>query len=209
MIGFPNAPVQPRAAVLSALEAGVDRLSRPGTWWTGAERRDIAAAARSARLGTPGSGTVLDETVGGVVEVIATRPASVSRGWVESAATALGVRRYVEVLGVVSQMVAIDTFARLLGSPPTELVPVVPGEPSRNAVDVAHSRTWVPAGAFPSPPHVLALVPDEVVAQNALSDVLYMPDREMVDPGWSRNGMHRAQAELAAATVSHGNECFY
>ena len=36
-----------------------------------------------------------------------------------------------------------------------------------------------------------------------------MPDQETVDPDWSRNGMHGAQAGLAASGVSHGTDCFH
>ena len=121
----------------------------------------------------------------------------------------LGLGRYVEALGVISRMVAIDTFHRMLGSSAPDLPAAEPGPPTGDATVVDEGPTWIPAGRFPIPPTVLAAVPAEVEAQNDLSDVLYMTGAEMADPDWRRMGMHRAQVELGASALSHGNECFF
>jgi hypothetical protein len=142
--------------------------------------------------------------------VLSARPAQTSKEWVEGIAAELSEEKYVEILGIVSRTTAVDTFTRLVGSDLEPLPEPVGGEPSRVSADgVARGKTWVTAGRFPIPPTVLALVPDEVVAQNELSDRLYMSDEEMADHDWSRGDLHRTQAELVASATSAVNECFY
>ncbi len=172
-VRFAAAPTEPGAEVVAALRRSLARLSAPGTWFDGDRRRAIAITARAKRLGhaeRPASlGGGLEDAVG----TLAARPGTMSRPWVESVGEKLGLGQYVELLGVVSQAVAMDTFVRLLGTEPPDLAEPEPGDPCRlSAGDLGHSRAWIPSGRYPSPPTVLAVVPDEVAAQNALSDVL-------------------------------------
>ncbi len=54
-------------------------------------------------------------------------------------------------------------------------------------------------------------VPGEMVNTWRMADAQYMPEPEMVDPGWTRRpgGLSRAQMELVAARVTQLRECFY
>jgi hypothetical protein len=209
MFDFSDAAVPVRSEIAEAFRRDWQRLGAPGTWWSGQERVAIAEATRRVRLG---ESPVSDLPRAGLeaIEVLSARPAQTSKGWVEHVVSDLGEERYVEIIGVVSRTTAVDTFTRLVGSDLEPLPEPVDGEPSRlPAEGVDRGKTWVPAGRFPIPPTVLALVPDEVVAQNDLSDLLYMTGEEMADPDWSRGGLHRTQAELVASATSFVNECFF
>jgi hypothetical protein len=208
MLDFSTAPARPRTEVVAALERAIRWLVAPGTSWDGNIRRSIALQARALRLGRQ-SAAVTPSALAEVVETMSVRPASTSRRWVDLQVERIGLAGYVEILGVVSRITAIDAFHRMLGLSVPDLPPAQPGEAGGAPPEVEQGPTWIPAGRFPTPPLVLSAVPDEVDAQNDLSDVLYMTVEEMADPDWSRRGMHRAQAELAASAVSHGNECFY
>jgi hypothetical protein len=43
----------------------------------------------------------------------------------------------------------------------------------------------------------------------SMADAQYIPDKEMVDPRWSRGTLSRMQMELIATRVSQQRECFY
>lgn len=208
MLDFSMAPACPRPEVVAAVERSIDGLVGPGTTWDGDTRRAIALEARAKRLGTD-SNPYVSGGLAEPVELLARRPAAASQAWVERQVDRLGLGGYLEALGVVSRTVAIDTFHRMLGSPAPDLPAAQPGPPTGDAAAVDEGPTWIPAGRVPIPPTVLAAVPAEVEAQNVLSDVLYMTGAEMADPDWQRRGMHRAQAELGASALSHGNECFF
>jgi hypothetical protein len=62
---------------------------------------------------------------------------------------------------------------------------------------------------MPVPPYVLGAVPAAEAAMNDLTNLLYLTEPEMADPDFRRGHLHRTQIELVAATVSHGNDCFY
>lgn len=210
MFDFSSSPWPVPDEITAALVSTWETLAAPGTSFTGGERVAIAAAARAAKQGietdlTPPEGTA--ETV----RMMAGSPARTTNEWVDEQVGVIGGARYTEVNGVVSQVVAVDTFTRLLGFAPEPLPVPVDGEPGGEVVeDLARGgRTWFPAGDFPSPPSLLAMTPAEVVAQNVLSDVLYMPEGEMVHADWLRNDLHRTQMEVVAASTSHVNECFF
>ncbi|MBW3613874.1 MAG: hypothetical protein KY439_01000 [Actinobacteria bacterium] len=122
----------------------------------------------------------------------------------------LGELRYIELVGIVARVVAVDTFTRLLGRDLLPLPESVPGGATHDAppANLRRNRTWV-SMAMPVPPSVLGAVPAAMAAMNDLCDHLYMPPAEMGDPDWQRRRLHRTQMELVAATVSHQNQCFY
>ena len=209
MFEFTDAAVPVRSDIADAFRAEWNRLAAPGTWWSGHERVAIARATRDSRVGRSPAPDLPRAALEAIV-VLSVRPAHTSRELVEGITSNLGEERYVEIIGVVSRTTAVDTFTRLVGSELEPLPEPVDGEPSRiEAEGVDRGKTWVTAGRFPIPPTVLALVPDEVEAQNDLSDLLYMSGEEMADQDWSRGSLHRTQAELVASATSFVNECFY
>ena len=133
------------------IERQWNRLRRPGTWFDGPERIAIAGAAR----GGAGDGPA----------VVAARrlhdePATITRDWLRALQDdGLTLAQYVEVLGVVSQLRALDTFEFAVGRPTRPLPDPVPGQPSRETVDDAEiNGAWVPTVGVAFPPTILSSV---------------------------------------------------
>lgn len=212
--GYPLGPAADpvRPALRAAIDRCWDEISRPGTWWPAPARGAIAQVARGAGRGggAPPVAEVLPAAAVDAATRIAAAPAQTTEAWVRASCDALGEPRYVELVGVVARVVAVDTFARLLGRDLTPLPDPRPGEPTHEPPPdgLRRNHTWV-SMAVPVPPFVLGAVPAATAAVNDLTDQLYMPPERMGDSDWRRGGLHRTQIELVAATVSHENECFY
>ena len=144
------------------------------------------------------------------VEKLTLAPGTTTGEWVVRICDQIGELRYIELVGVVARVTAVDTFCRLTGADQLSLSAPRPGDPSNEAVpDGAKlNRTWVRM-VKPIPPAVLGAVPSAMDAMVALTDELYMPEEAMVDPDWRQGDLHRTQVELVAASTSHVNECFY
>lgn len=164
----------------------LDRLSSPGTWWSGAERIAIAeetlAAAdcglcreRKAAL-SPAAGSgdhagpgSLPPAVVDLIHRVRSDPARLSKGWFESVVgDDLEIEPYVELIGVVTVTAGMHYFARALGIPPFELPAPKPGEPSR----------YRPASAKPGPAWVPMIDPAEAAGDEAdlYGDAAFIPN---------------------------------
>lgn len=194
----------------SALGVQWQHLARPGTWWTGPERVTIAAEARLATRGLPpcralpSAATEAARTVATQASTI--RPATISH-WTNSG---LDVFAYVEIVGIVALVMALDVAAFGLGRSQYPLPIGEPGEPSRERPDGAEtSNGWVPTVGPAWAPEALSAVTAERDAMTAIHGPLYMTMQQMGDMGIVRNGMTRPQIELVAARTSMLNDCFY
>lgn len=205
---FGDDPVRPE--LIAALERTWAEIASPGTWWSGDERVAIAGAARQAFVGDSPPTSVLPSPASEAAGRVAATPGTLSEAWVNDMTGALGELRYIELVGIVARVIAVDTFCRLTGRFPAELPSSRPGEPSREPppANLRRERTWV-SMAMPAPPYVLGAVPAAEAAMNDLTHRLYMDDAQMGDPDLRRGDLHRTQMELVAAAVSHTNECFY
>ena len=105
-------------------------IGRPGTWWTGPERVAIAAEVRHApgcALCTARKLALSPNAVGGDHSAITDLPAAaieavhraatdsgrLGEGWYRG--LGLDDERYVELIGVLAVVVAVDTFRRAAG----------------------------------------------------------------------------------------------
>ncbi len=204
------APLPLAREYVDGLNREWDRLASAGTWWTGAQRVAIAAVGRAAREGQPRPVVDLPDVVVTAAERLATDP-HVDEQWVSSlAAAGLGAEAYVEVLGVVARLSAVDSFMFGIGTGgPQPLPEPRPGEPSRQLVAAAGlDGGLVPTVGRAFAPNSLSAVAAEDAALHDLHGVLYMATAEMSDLQRVR-GLDRAQTEFVAARTSLLNDCFF
>lgn len=186
-----------------------ERLAAPGTWLSGHERVSVARAARSAReLADPPED--LDPLLAEAAESVSAAAPSITREWVEDLqARGLPVERYVEVVGVVSRLAAVDSYLLGVGAQEEPLPEPVGGEPSRRPnPDVRVRGAFVPTYPEDGARHALSAVPAETDARDRLHALLYLSMEGMADLG-HQGLLSRAQMELLAARVSLLNDCFY
>lgn len=157
-----TASIPVREDLQAATQKAWDRLSRPGTWWTAAQRLDIIAEMRHARecafcaqcresispFGQEGSHDDLAKLSPPVVDLIhrlVNDCGRLTRAWFQQILDqGLEETHYVEVVGIVVNATAVDTLHRALGLPLPDLPSPEPGEPTRKLPDGARHRTsWV------------------------------------------------------------------
>lgn len=176
MIDVGRAMLPIRPDLMRALEAAWLALAAPGTWWSGAERLDIAAEARHAEVcrlcqqreqalspySVDGSHDSLGELPGEAVEAIhrlTTDAGRITERWVRQLIDGtLGEERYVEIVSVVAIITALDTFDRALGRPCRPLPTAVAGQPIRHRPagakrDLAWVSTLYPRDVAPDDPN--------------------------------------------------------
>ena len=197
------------SAITATIDAVVDgqwsRYGDPGVWMTGAQTVDVLRLARR-----PDPANSSDDPASEAASLIADRAASTTADSVEQLESR-GLRRehFVEIVGVVSRGIAIDTYERGIGRPPRDLPTPLPGLPSGDIVAGARRRAgWVPTVGAIGPPTALNAVTSEAAAQEALHGALYLSYAEMGDIHAER-GLTRAQMELVAARVSYLNDCLF
>jgi hypothetical protein len=141
-------------------------------------------------------------------------------------ADGLGEERYVEIIGVVAIITALDTFGRALGSPLRSLPMPHPGEPARSRpIGATRNLAWVatvaPEAVAPNEPNpypvhgdknihrALSLVPREVFNFFDLDVELYLKDHEIRDFSREYRAITHRQIELIAGRASALNRCYY
>ena len=203
------APFPVRRDLIENFERTWANLAGPGARWTGAERIAVADEARRARS-EDSPGTVLPEVGAKAVRLLASDPAAARRSWLEGLrAAGLDQERYVELLGVVARLVAVDTFYEALGLSPAPLPDPVAGEPTGEvSVQARPGKGWVPMVGGTSITQALSLIPSENAELERFHGAMYLTFKQMSDPTVTR-GLTRPQMELVAARTSAVNECFY
>lgn len=237
-------PVTVRQDLLDAIERAWQHLARPGTWWTGVERLQMVAETRMAAscplcrqrkaalspYTVSGDHHALSELPDVVVEVvhrIATDAGRLTERWLQTCLdNGLTDSQYVEIVGLVATITALDTFAKALGEPPRTLPEPLPGPPTKRRPQRARkSIAWVPTvapGDFLADEdepysrfgavHIqqaLSLVPESVSGFFDLDTALYLPQDAIRDFGNEYRAISHAQLEFIAAKASAFNGCYY
>jgi hypothetical protein len=238
-----SAPATLREIMAPANRRCWDAIAAPGTWWTGAERVAIADETRRAEdcqlclerkaalsaaavQGEHDSGGVLPATAVEAIHKIVTDSARLSRQWVEGLLDdGLSDAQYVEIVGVLSNVMSVDDLHRGLGLPLEPLPEPLPGEPSRHrpagAVDEGAyvftvpngdalepmDKDIYPGGYAPFIIRAMSLVPNQVRELWNVHDAHYLTHEEMGEQ--KGRTLSRSQIELIAARVSAVNECYY
>ncbi len=244
-LAYDDAPVPVREGLADVHRRAWRRLAAPGTWWSGPTRAAIAAEARNAAAcglcrrrkkalspytlgGVHDSLGALPESHVDAIHRIVTDPGRLGKTWLDGVlANGLSDAEYVETVGVIVNVMAIDRFRRGIGMAPAPLPEPLPGEPTRARPRGARpDGAWVPllapedaaeaeADLYRNAPVVtyvmraLSLVPDETRAYNAIGREQYVPAGASWDFGSRVREIDYRQIELVASKVSVLNGCFY
>ena len=250
LFDYSDSPFTIRADLADGHRRAFERIARPGTWWSGAQRVAIAAESRAAfdcalckerkqalsPVGVDGEhdrpaeprSAELPEAVVDAIHRLVSDPARLSQEWVESLTESgeITVEQYVEIIGVTTQTLSVDTVHRGLGLPLESLPEPEPGEPSRRRpTQAAMEGAWVPmvrpdqldpededlygGGRTGNVIRAMSVVPSEVRALTDLGASQYLSMPQMMQFGEQFRSITRPQIELVAGRVSALNECFY
>jgi len=208
-----------------------EHLARPGSWWTGHQRIELACTALLAIADPdplpPWAGVTTTERVASELRApraahdfvyrLARHAGTVTEAVHGSTAGVVGELPYVELCGIVSTVAAVAHFCRNIGLPIPALPQPEAGDPTGATPDRLEQPqfNWVPvaepADAVAAVVQAYTAVPGEHENNWRLAAAQYMPVEEMVDPDWTRRpgGLSRAQMELVAARLTLLRECFY
>lgn len=247
-IGVAGEMLPMRESLAREVEIAWGRLAQPGTWWTGAERLAIAGEARRAQdcglcqrrkaalspyivEGEHDGDADLAPAVVEAVHRLVTDAGRITERWIQSLLTggempALEETGYVEIVGVIAMITALDVLHQALGLPLRDLPAPAAGSPNRRRPEGAkRNLAWVstlapedvgPDDPNPYPVHGdknihrgLSLVPQEVFNFFDLDVELYLQDHEIRDFAHEFRAISHAQIELIAGRTSALNGCYY
>ena len=208
-----------------------EHIARPGSWWTGAQRVELAGTVLSAiadddplppwiavslsdRLPAE---RVAPDAAHDVAYRITRHAGTMVDDVHRHVADAIGELPYVELCAIVSSVAAIAHFHRNVGLDVPALPEPVDGEPTGERPDdvVEATLNWVPVAApadeTAAVVQAYSAVPGEWENTWRMASAQYMPADEMQHADWTRRagGLTRPQMELVAAKVAQLRECFY
>ena len=193
-----------------AIEDEWATLAGPGTWLTGGQRVGVAEQARAANAGATASTPQLSESMIEAARLLSADAASARGPWVDSLyAAGLQPLEYVEILGIVARLNAVDTFLFGIGHDERPLPAPLAGEPSRSTVEGADfNGGWAPTVGPAGAPSSLTAIEAEKDAMFAIHGAFYLslPDMASMD---IVKDLQRDQLELVASRTSMLNDCFY
>jgi hypothetical protein len=219
-----------RQDLVRAHNQAIAALSKPGTWWTGAQRRELAITAQLAISESEpvapwvGVSTVANKLPASltapkiahdVIYRISRHAATLTREWYEKVTAEINPLAFVELCGIACTIAPVMAFRRSLGLPALEVGLAESGQPSNKEPEniVASQLNWVPvvgpADKDAAVVQAFTAVPETNRVIWAMADAQYIPDKEMIDPNWTRGTLSRVQMELIATRVSQQRECFY
>jgi hypothetical protein len=220
-----------RADLADAHRLAWEHIAAPGTWWSGAERVDLASTALLAiadpdppppwipvsSTGRLPSNLIAPVAAHDVMFRITRHAGTMTESVYRAATDELGELPYVELCAISSTVAAVAHFCRNIGEPVPPLPRTVGGQPTRQRPErLATARyNWVPvvepADEVAAVVQAYTSVPAEQRNTWRMAAAQYMPADEMVDPDWRRRpgGLSRAQMELVAARLTKLRDCFY
>lgn len=204
------------------------RWATSGAWWSGAERLAMVEEVRRARDGDQLAPWVSPSQIDGLIAEdhvlpsaavdaiwrLTNHPGTLTAEWHASILSqGVNPEAYVELVGVVSQVNAVDRFADALNLTRVDLPEPSFDEPPQLTNDSATVTShWVPTVPIKGPNVVKALsaVPFEGDSMNLLLEAQYVKMGSLLgDLVSDQNSLTRMQVEVLAARTSKLNECFY
>ena len=165
---YHRSPLPVRDELVAAHRRAWERLQRPGEWWTGAVRVAIAEETRAATdcalckerkaalspcavTGTHTAATDLPEVLIELIHRIRTDSGRLTRQvYDEALEGGVSDAEYVETVGVMATVIAIDTFCDAMGIARHALPALIAGEPLRRRPAGANEGlAWVPRRTTP------------------------------------------------------------
>jgi hypothetical protein len=224
-----------RPDLIAAHQAAWRALGEPGSFFTGAQRVELARTALAAlTVAEPLAPWLAPSTVVGLLDELAgtqrrlapeaahdtayrlaRHAGTLTEGWYERTVAAIEPLAYVELVALVCAVAAVESFRRSAGLPQWPLPAPAPGEPTGfvAAQLSAAALNWVPVAAPADERAAVVQAFSALPVDNgriwAMADAQYIPDLEMVDPRWTRGTLTRPQMELVATRVAQIRECFF
>lgn len=220
-----------RDDLLEAHRLAWEHIAAPGSWWSGAQRVELAGTVLLAIADTdpvpPWVGVTSTGKLGSdrrapgpahdLVYRLAIHAGTMTADVYRAAAGQFGELPYVELCGIVSTVAAVAHFCRNVGVAIPPLPAPTAGRPTGDRPErLAQAQyNWVPvaepADQVAAVVQAYTAVPSEQRNTWRMADAQYMPNAAMVDPAWSRRpaGLTRAQMELVAARLTRLRDCFY
>ena len=217
----------------TAHETAWNKIAGPGDFFSGEERLEMIRAARDAddceltraRKNAISPFAVNGEYVGDylldsntidVIRRIASDPGRLTKAWFDQViANGLAPEEYVEVVGVVTTSIIIDTLHQALGLAQPLLPQAREGNPRKvlnsGAIEIG---AWLPVLDVPSQTadHGLPKVPNIARSLGLVPGALQLFFGTF-SPHYSlsniQSSLSQDQAEFVASRVSAMNECFY
>jgi hypothetical protein len=206
-------------------------IAAPGSWWTGAQRVELACTALMAiadsepvppwvgvtSTGRLGSDLAAPTIAHDFVYRLTRHAGTITIDVYDVVSGEVGALPYVELCGIVSTVAAVAHFCRDIGVPVPSLPAPADGEPTgaRPERVVQPRYNWVPvaepADKVAAVVQAYTAVPGENLNNWRMADAQYMPVDQMLHPDWQRRpgGLSRAQMELVAARLTRSRDCFY
>ncbi|MDG2278517.1 MAG: alkylhydroperoxidase-related (seleno)protein [Pseudomonadales bacterium] len=224
-------------------------ISQAGTWLTAEQRVAVLQASRSALICVlcgerksalspnavqgvhEGVTSILSREAIDVVHKLVTDPGRITRAWVNGClANGLTDAEYVEIAGLTSAIMVVDTFHAALGLPLRDVPVPRSGEPARNRPTTARKEdSYVPmipqdglqgdysnlydlsSRFVPNVHRAFSLVPEATRCADDLMASHYFPYEQV--PAYTDAdhdyAINKVQMELLASRVSIRNDCFY
>lgn len=203
---------QVRADLQDAHATFVASLATPGTWWDATDRLEIAAEVRRAASNRSTAPWAGPDGIAGVIWRLTNHPGTLTFDWYRTAVTSITPLQYVELVGIVAGLTAVDRFAEAMELDQLPFPDAVEGDPTRIEPDASVTTHWVPTADVRGPNVLKAMsaVPRAWEATRPISSSHYVPEDKITgDVSWARDPLTRPQIELVAAVTSYAGECFY
>lgn len=241
---YSDSPYPIRAGLVEVHKDYWQTLAKAGSWFNGVQRIAIAEEVRNALQcpfcaqrktalspyalqGEHLQSDALGDDVVDAVHRIVTDQSRITKNYVQSnVQKGFSEEQYVELVGIVVNVLSIDEFHRALGLPQESLPLPVAGEPdhyrpAHTERDTAYVAMIPPEGAVGPESDLwpertanvlraLSLVPDAVRSWMKIANEHYLSMEAMGNfTGPNGRSINRMQIELVAGRVSSINECFY
>ena len=223
------APFDPLRPVLSndiieSFQIVWDNLGKPGNWWSGRERIEIAEEIRDSSPPSLSERIVdfsdysneaasgITPFVKAVARKVAYESSSIDKDIFDQIVAVIGEDQYAEIAAIASQLIPIYHLADTLGYDREQLPDAEPGPPSGERPDgLIGGVGLLPTLPTNGIPHVavsLSLAEADNARRMLLVRAMYS-GKDFGEMIWTHRNLSRPQIELVAARTSAINECFY